>query len=190
MRAGNRHSPFGALTDLLACFLLPAYTLVFAGSRAWFGTNFSVLAVTGEGHYRGFLLWGLLAGACYAALLGPVTAALSGFWLRAGVTLILMLAEGCLAWAVLIPYLPERLPRYARLHVALAMAACVLLMGAMLGLILCRRRGLLPAWLAVAGGSGALLVLGGMVTTALEVFFTLTSLWLARRLRRQTFNCF
>ena len=36
--------------DLFACFLIPAYTLLFAGSVEWFGTNFSVIAVTGKDH--------------------------------------------------------------------------------------------------------------------------------------------
>ena len=49
--------------DFFACFLIPAYTLLFAGSVQWFGTNFSVIAVTGPDHYRGFVYWGILAGA-------------------------------------------------------------------------------------------------------------------------------
>lgn len=46
------------LVDFFACFLIPAYTLLFAGSMEWFSTNFSVIAVTGEDHFRGFFLWG------------------------------------------------------------------------------------------------------------------------------------
>ena len=41
--------------DCFACFLIPAYTLLFAGSVGGFGTNFSVIAVTGADHYRGIL---------------------------------------------------------------------------------------------------------------------------------------
>ena len=41
--------------DFTACFLIPCYTLLFAGSVQWFGTNFSVIAVTGADHYRGFI---------------------------------------------------------------------------------------------------------------------------------------
>ena len=48
--------------DFTACFLIPAYTLLFAGSVEWFSSNFSVIAVTGEDHYRGFVYWGILAG--------------------------------------------------------------------------------------------------------------------------------
>ena len=49
MRGGPRRS--GLLLDLFACFLIPAYTLLFAGSRAWFSTNFSVIA---EFSYAGY----------------------------------------------------------------------------------------------------------------------------------------
>ena len=59
MRPRNRKRHF--VLDLFACFLIPVYTLSFAGSTEWFGSNFSVLAVTGRDHYRGFLYWGLRA---------------------------------------------------------------------------------------------------------------------------------
>ena len=49
------------LVDFTACFLIPAYTQLFAGGMAWFRTNFSVLAVAGKDAYRGFVLWGVLA---------------------------------------------------------------------------------------------------------------------------------
>lgn len=67
MRGGPRRS--GLLLNLFACFLIPAYTLLFAGSRAWFSTNFSVIAVTGPDHYRGFLYWGVLAGGYFFLML-------------------------------------------------------------------------------------------------------------------------
>lgn len=57
------------LVDLTACFLIPAYTLLFAGSMAWFRTNFSVLAVAGKDSYRGFVLWGILAAAYFFTIL-------------------------------------------------------------------------------------------------------------------------
>lgn len=57
------------LADVTACFLIPAYTLLFAGSMAWFRTNFSVLAVTGKDYYRGFVLWGILAATYFFTIL-------------------------------------------------------------------------------------------------------------------------
>ena len=78
MRGGPRRS--GLLLDLFACFLIPAYTLLFAGSRAWFSTNFSVIAVTGPDHYRGFLYWGVLAGGYFFLMLMPPFCA--AVWLK------------------------------------------------------------------------------------------------------------
>lgn len=68
--------------DLFACFLIPAYTLLFAGSVEWFGTNFSVIAVTGKDHYWGFVYWGLIAGGSGLLFLlaGMVSSALEVFF--------------------------------------------------------------------------------------------------------------
>ena len=70
----KRHSRF--LLDFFACFLIPAYTLLFAGGVQWFGTNFSVIAVTGPDHYRGFIYWGVLAGGYFLVLLNALAATL------------------------------------------------------------------------------------------------------------------
>ena len=66
----KRHSRF--LLDFFACFLIPAYTLLFAGGVQWFGTNFSVIAVTGPDHYRGFVYWGILAGGYFFVMLSKL----------------------------------------------------------------------------------------------------------------------
>ena len=176
------------LVDFFACFLIPAYTLLFAGSMEWFSTNFSVIAVTGEDHFRGFFLWGVLVGSYSLGVLGAVAQTLP----RRGRRVVWVLtAVGCvlLAGALLLPYLPEFLPKIARLHVIFAACACVLLMLALLAVILTGRRRtyevyqpLLRVWRWIAGFSGALFLLGGMITTALEVFFILSAVWLARRL--------
>ena len=175
--------------DFFACFLIPAYTLLFAGSVRWFGTNFSVLAVTGPDHYRGFIYWGVLAGGYFLVLLNALAGVLP--LRRAGRTVRLLAAAAflCLAYALAIPYLPATLPRYAGLHVLLAASACVLLMAALLLIILTLRRRApsrwskaLWAWVGIAAGCGALFLVPRMVSTALEVFFTITAALLARRL--------
>ena len=55
--------------NLYACLLIPAYTLLFAGATQWFSSNFSVIAVMGRDNYRGCVLWGLLAGGYFLAVL-------------------------------------------------------------------------------------------------------------------------
>lgn len=182
------HNRTGSFLDLFACFLLPAYTLLFAGSVEWFGTNFSVLAVTGPDHYRGFVLWGLLAGGYFFCVLTSVARTLPPLPRRL-IFLLSLLACGSLSAGLWVPYLPDLAPRWADLHVALCMTACVLLMTALLLALLTglflegrRYRPLLLAWVVIALGCGVLFWLAGIITTALEVWFTLTAALLARRL--------
>lgn len=184
---GRRNGHFWL--DLFACFLIPAYTLLFAGSVEWFGTNFSVLAVTGPGHYRGFLYWGLLAGGYFFVLLHKLAFTLPGRGSRAVVRLLALCAALALSYALAIPYLPAYFPKYAALHVLLAAGSSVLLMLALLCVILplyrrdpARWRGSLMGWGLIVLGCGLLFLLPRMVTTALEVFFTISAALLARRL--------
>ncbi|MBS6532158.1 MAG: hypothetical protein KH338_00825 [Oscillospiraceae bacterium] len=189
MRPARVHRRRSFWLDLFACFLIPAYTLLFAGSVEWFGTNFSVIAVTGEDHYWGFVYWGVLAGGYFAVMLTKLALILPRLWQRIAVCLLTLLACLALGYALAIPYLPDDFPGFASLHVVLAAGACVLLLLALLlVLLLLYRRGperyrpLLVRWGLIAGGSGLLFLLAGMVSSALEVFFTITAALLTRRL--------
>lgn len=173
--------------NVTACFLIPAYTLLFAGSVQWFRSNFSVIAVTGEDHYRGFVCWGLLAGGYFLVLLTRLAGLLPRPGERAGVLALTTLAVLSLGYALAIPYLPAYFPQYAALHVLLAALACVLVMEALLVILLSLRREmpkrwrkLLWAWWGIVAGSGLLFLLAGMVSTALEVFFTISATLLTR----------
>ena len=184
MRKGRGHF----WLDLIACFLIPAYTLLFAGSMRWFSTNFSVIAVTGEDHYRGFVYWGLLAGGYFLVMLTRLAGLLPRAGARVGTLVLITLGVLCLGYALVIPYLPAHFPRYAVLHVLLAALACVLVMGALLVILLVLRReyrvrwrGPLWAWWAIVAGSGVLFFIPGIVSTALEVFFTISATLLTRR---------
>ena len=174
--------------DFFACLLIPAYTLLFAGSVQWFGTNFSVIAVTGPDHYRGFVYWGILAGSYFFVMLSRLAFVLTRRWERATVRLLTVCAVLSLAYAVAIPYLPAYFPKYAALHVLLAAGACVLLMLALLTVLLALRRTdparwrrPLRGWLLIVAGSALLFLIPRMVSTALEVFFTITAALLVRR---------
>lgn len=134
------------LVDLTACFLIPAYTLLFAGSMAWFRTNFSVLAVAGKDSYRGFVLWGILAAAYFFTILLALARTLPRRRGRIAVRTLGSTACLCLAGALLVPYLPDNFPRFAQLHVLLAALACVLLMLALLAVCLACRREELEGW--------------------------------------------
>ncbi len=174
--------------DLFACFLIPVYTLLFAGSVEWFGTNFSVIAVTGPDHYRGFVYWGILAGSYFFVILSRLAFGLPRRWMRTLVRLLAVCAVLALAYAIAIPYLPEYFPKYAALHVLLAAGACVLLMIDLQFIILVMRRqdpvrwaGPLRACWGMAAVCAILFAIPQMVSTALEVFFTLSATLLARR---------
>ena len=174
--------------DLFACFLIPVYTLLFAGSVEWFGTNFSVIAVTGPDHYRGFVYWGILAGSYFFVILSRLAFGLPRRWMRTLVRLLAVCAVLALAYAIAIPYLPEYFPKYAALHVLLAAGACVLLMIDLQFIILVMRRqdpvrwaGPLQACWGMAAVCAILFAIPRMVSTALEVFFTLSATLLARR---------
>lgn len=184
MRPARFHRRRSFWLDLFACFLIPAYTLLFAGSVEWFGTNFSVIAVTGEDHY-----WGVLAGGYFAVMLTKLALVLPRLWQRIVVCLLTLLACLALGYALAIPYLPDDFPGFASLHVVLAAGACVLLMLALLLVLLAlyrrgpeRYRPLLVRWGLIAGGSGLLFLLAGMVSSALEVFFTITAALLTRKI--------
>lgn len=174
--------------DFFACFLIPAYTLLFAGSVQWFGTNFSVIAVTGPDHYRGFVWWGILAGSYFFVMLSKLAFLLPRRWERNLVRLLTVCAVLALSYAVAIPYLPACFPKYAALHVLLAAGACVLLMLALLIILLALRR-IDPArwrrplrgWGLIVAGSALLFLIPMMVSTALEVFFTISAALLIRR---------
>lgn len=187
-RPHKRHKA-GFWLDFFACFLIPAYTLLFAGSVEWLGTNFSVLAVTGRDHYRGFFLWGLMAAGYFLAVLTSLARTLPKRRERWGLIFLCLTACACLGCALVVPYLPEDFPQFAKLHVVLAFGACALMMAAILLALLCCRRAdkkrynkLLWAWLFITAGSVVLFLAAGMVSSALEVFFTISAALLVRKL--------
>lgn len=189
MRPARARRRRGFWLDLFACFLIPAYTMLFAGSVEWLGTNFSVIAVTGKDHYWGFVYWGALAGGYFAVMLTKLALILPRLWQRSAVCLLALLACLALGYALAIPYLPDDFPGFASIHVVLAAGACVLLMLALLLVLLSLYRDspenyrlLLVRWGLIVGGSGLLFLLAGMVSSALEVFFTITAALLTRRI--------
>lgn len=188
MRGGGRHKGSSLLLDVYSCFLLPAYTLLFADSVTWIRTNFSVRAVTGLGHYRGLLVWGLLLSVYYGVLLGRLAMTLPRGRMRVMVFLILGGAVLSLALGLPVPYLPETYPHLAALHVLFTFSAGISLLAALLLLILAfgrgdrRRRILLRMWCVIVAVSCILLFSLGMVSSGLEVFFVLSTVWLTRQL--------
>lgn len=173
--------------NLISCFLIPGYTLLFAGSVQWFSSNFSVLAVTGADYYRGFVCWGLLTGSYFLVMLNRLAGILPHPAVRLWVRLLTGLAMLALLCAITIPYLPSHSPRYAALHVLLAALSCVLLMLDLLIILLSlyqadplRWKIPLGRWLLITVISALLFCIPVMVSTALEVFFVISVTLLVR----------
>lgn len=172
------------LLDLFACFLIPLYTLLFTHDTRWFTTNFSVIAAARDQRH-GFFLWGMLVGV-YLLVLLPVMAALPRpLWPR----LCLLGGFLLLLSAVVLPYTPDELPKIADLHVICAFTASCLLVLSLFLLLLQKARQDRQRywdcmkWLGVTVLlSLVLFAMVGIISSALEIFFVLSTTLLARRL--------
>lgn len=174
------------LLDLFACFLIPLYTLLFTHDTRWFTTNFSVIAAARDQRH-GFSLWGMLVGVYLLCVLLPVMAALPRpLWPR----LCLLGGFLLLLSAVVLPsYTPDELPKIADLHVICAFTASCLLVLSLFLLLLQKARQDRQRywdcmkWLGVTVLlSLVLFAMVGIISSALEIFFVLSTTLLARRL--------
>lgn len=174
------------LLDLFACFLIPLYTLLFTHDTRWFTTNFSVIAAARDQRH-GFFLWGMLVGVyLLLCVLLPVMAALPRpLWPR----LCLLGGFLLLLSAVVLPYTPDELPKIADLHVICAFTASCLLVLSLFLLLLQKARQDRQRywdcmkWLGVTVLlSLVLFAMVGIISSALEIFFVLSTTLLARRL--------
>lgn len=174
--------------SFVAYVLIPAYTVLFVKGSNWFTTNFSVIGNLLDRKAE-FVLWGLLVGIYYFWCLRRIVSRMPrkprGTWL---IPLSLVL----LTCAITTPYLPDQLPLKAFLHIIFAFMAAVCLM-ICLYLIVWRlwrqdKQKYRPYLIGLTGItliSAMLLVLIGIVSSALEIFFTISSVILIQRLYRQ-----
>ena len=188
MRPGGRHikkTEGRLIVDLYACFLIPAYTLLYAGGTKWFSTNFSVLATGTPARFLSCLYWGVLLGAYYAVMMVRIGRTMKRSALPGVLT---VLACVCLVAALLLPYAPEQLPQEARLHVILSFSACALMMLVLLLILLqlygrsAAYRRMLKYWAGIVSVSGLLFFAAGKVTSLVEIWFVITTALLIRGL--------
>lgn len=181
-----------SLLRLLSCFLIPLYTLLFCAGYDWFTYNFSVIGNM-VGHREGFLIWGILVGLYFGPALRQIKRAAR---LPRPLGLLPPAALLMLFCAITTPYLPEEVPFQSFLHIVFSAAASVLLL---LFLLLVswrlsrrdkRYRRFFRLSVFVSAVSLFLLLLVGIVSSALEIFLTIGSTLLCeglrRRLRRQS----
>lgn len=141
------------LLDLFACFLIPLYTLLFTHDTRWFTTNFSVIAAARDQRH-GFFLWGMLVGVYLLCVLLPVMAALPRpLWPR------LCLLGGCLLVLSLFLLLLQKARQDRQRY-----WDCMKWLGVTVLLSL------------------VLFAMVGIISSALEIFFVLSTTLLARRL--------
>lgn len=176
------------LLSCIAYAVIPVYTLLFVSGTNWFTSNLSVIGSLPTRRAAFFLL-GVIIGLYYYEALKKLLVYLPHPILehRLLVTALLLLLL-----AVTTPYLPESVPLQAFLHVVFAFVSSVLL-ALCLYLILWRLSALSPdarqflrpfrlSMVAITLVSGLLLILAGIISSALEVFFIIATTILVQRL--------
>lgn len=177
------------LTAFTAYILIPVYTFLFAINSDWFRTNFSVLGNI-AGRKEAFVLWGLIVGIYFFCILRKIVRNMpqkpTGVWL---IPTALVLLD----FAVTTPYLPEEMPLKSSLHIVFAFLAAVCLVLCLFFIILKLYQTAEMAeksiYLLYLSGMGAivivsafLFILAGIVSSALEIFFTVSATLMAYRL--------
>lgn len=182
------------LSKILAYGIIPAYTILFTKGYNWFTTNFSVIGNIDK--KLAFLIWGIVIGIYFYTVfrrirslirLGPVCSKLIP------ASLVLLFC------AITTPYLPEELPFKSFLHIVFAFLSTVLLL---LFLLLAAwsqfllypviYKPYLIGWGVIVAVSVFLLILAGIVSSALEIFITFTTVTmsdlLSNRIRKTQKN--
>lgn len=186
------------MMNLLTYVILPVYTVLLAADYNWFTFNFSVIGYS-LGRRDAFLFWGLLVGICYGRTLSSIAGSLTRLHLlstrgQALFKAFIPLDLFILFCAVTTPYLPQVFPLKAFLHILFAAAAALLLLLFLTGLTwqLSRRDQKYSPYfyycLGIAAVSALLFLLAGIVSSSLEICFTLSTIWLTDRLKKQLLN--
>ena len=161
-----------------AYFLIPVYTVLFTRGYNWFTTNFSVIGNFFD-RKKSFFLWGVLVGSYFymihrniksSAALHPICARL----IPAALVLLFC--------AITTPYLPEELPLKSVLHIVFAFLSAVLVLLYLFWIIWTRYQTEPGAYRPFLYGWGAIVGVSVIISSALEIYVTLTSVAMAQRL--------
>lgn len=161
-----------------AYLLIPACTFLFAADNSLLTTNFSVLGNT-PGQQLPFILWGMIVGFyffwCLRRIADRLPESPRGSWVG---TLALLL----LIFALTTPYLPDQLPIQASLHVIFAFFSAVFLAVSLFLIVLKLCRIYPGRFHSYLWGMGFIALvclylfrLAGIITSALEIFFTISA---------------
>lgn len=177
------------MNRITAYLIIPIFTILFAQNSNWFTSNFSVIGNQIE-RQEEFILWGLLVGIYFFRNLLKISRSVPDEKTSAPQrTWPLFLALSLLTLAVTTPYLPQRLPFISFLHVIFAFFSAVFLILSMFlivwNLYRTNKKRYRPFlfWLTgIVLCSAALLWLCGIVSSALEIFFVISSALLVQKL--------
>jgi hypothetical protein len=173
------------LITITAYIIIPIYTLLFAWGTDWFTTNFSVLGNL-YGRKNIFLLWGIIVGTYFYCVLKRVICNLPRNEKEKAFSIAALFF---LTFGVLTPYLPEAQPFQSVLHVVLSFMASFSLLICLYMVIwklYCMNQAEYRPYLICMMGitmiSAVLLIISGIVSTALEIFFILSCSALLQKL--------
>lgn len=176
------------IIKFLAYFLIPVYTILFTRGSNWFTTNFSVIGNLID-RKLAFFIWGMTVGVYYSLVYRAIRRRVR---LKRAIASLIPGALILLFCAVTTPYLPETLPFQSLLHIVFAFLSTVLLLVFLISVCLGQYpylprtyKPFLYALGAIILISAALLALVGIVSSALEIFLTVTTVILSSRLLDQ-----
>lgn len=176
------------LLSCIAYAVIPIYTLLFVRGTNWFTSNLSVIG-SFPSRRTAFFCLGAIIGLYYYEVLKKLLIYLPRhLWENRLLSAALLL----LLLAVATPYLPDSVPVQAFLHVAFAFVSSVLL-ALCLFLILWRLSALSPSarqflrpyrisMVGITVISAVLLVIAGIISSALEIFFIIATTILVQKL--------
>jgi len=176
------------LLSCVAYAVIPIYTLLFVKGTDWFTSNLSVIGSLPTRRTAFFFL-GAILGLYYYEVLKKLFIYLPRhIWENR----LLSTAFFLLLLAVTTPYLPDSVPLQAFLHVASAFLSSILL-SLCLFLILWRLSALSPSaryflrpyrisMVGIMIISAALLIMAGIISSALEIFFIIATTILVQKL--------
>lgn len=170
----GRNVRFQGKYDLFTIYLIPGVTIFLASFDSWTGTNLSVLG-NRTGNKLLFAVWGFATGIYYCVYVRYLFHI--GRYRNPGGRTLMYTAASFLLMAVMIPYMPEKYPLKADLHVLLAFFSPVLLAFSIIGFLrflssrdrMRFRRAWGILWM-MAACSVLFLLEAGFITSFLEIF--------------------
>lgn len=176
------------LLNLIAYFIIPVYTFLFIRGSHIFNSNFSVHGNLPCNQLE-FLIWGILNGLYFYILIKKILKLIGK---PKKETIILNIASILLFMAITTPYLPSLVPFRSFLHIVFAFISALLLLLELYLIVLSLYRQnsydfriYLYSLHYITAISFLLLILVGIVSTALEFFFSISCVVLTCNLYKQ-----